>query len=61
MASLEVAIKANATIVLPALLVVLHLEMSNLLPPAAKDLHQDSSLPNKTAICLRLENGENIL
>ena len=24
----------------------------------AKNLHQDSSLPNKTAISLRLENGE---
>jgi glutamyl-tRNA synthetase len=58
MASLEVAIKANATIILSPLLIVRHLEMSNLLPLVAKNLHQDSSLPNKTAISLRLENGE---
>lgn len=57
MASLEIAKKANPTAILPAIILERYLEIHSYLPQVARNIHQDSSLPNKTSICLRLENG----
>ncbi|KAF1809174.1 glutamyl-tRNA synthetase [Eremomyces bilateralis CBS 781.70] len=58
MASLDVAVKGPPAVLYPPLLVARYLERSNLLPVAATNVQQDSSLSDKSAISLKLDNGE---
>ncbi|RFU27068.1 hypothetical protein B7463_g9266, partial [Scytalidium lignicola] len=57
MASLEISKKGNPAVVLPAFLLERYLEIHNYLPQISRNIHPDSSLPNKTSICLHLEDG----
>jgi hypothetical protein len=58
MASLDVAAKASANIVLLPLLAVRYLEVSDVLLRATENLQHDSKLPGQSSIRLRLESGD---
>ena len=58
MTSLDVAVKANPSVILAALLAVRYLEVSGMLQLARKNLRQVSSLPGKVATRLELEDSK---
>ncbi len=58
MASLDIAQKANQAAILPGILLERYLEIQGYHPQVAKNIHQEPSLPDKTSICLRLEDGK---
>ncbi|KAH8810861.1 glutamyl-tRNA synthetase [Xylogone sp. PMI_703] len=58
MATLEIAKKADPAVVFPAFLLERYLEINSHLPQIPRNIYPEASLPSKSAISLRLEDGK---